>query len=156
MRKHEIEDLKFNDHIQIMEDRLETKGESINGISLLNEFALYKNGLEKARVEELKERIGKLDEATIAYHANNKGLANRALMIKQMIDGDEVGSIDQMELEDETVIKKIKADFKAEESERLNKEKAKQYLKGINKSEITSLTKAKEMLWHLKNLVETE
>ena len=156
MRKHEIEDLKFNDHIQIMEDRLEAKGESINGISLLNEFTLYRNGLEKARVEELKERISKLDEATIAYHANNKGLANRALMIKQMIDGDEVGSIDQMELEDETVIKKIKADFKAEESERLNKEKAKQYLKGINKSEITSLTKAKEMLWHLKNLVETE
>jgi len=156
MRKHEIEDLKFNDHIQTMEDRLEAKGESINGISLLNEFALYKNGLEKARVEELKKRIGKLDEATIAYHANNKGLANRALMIKQMIEGDEVGSIDQMELEDETVIKKIKADFKAEESERLNKEKAKQYLKGINKSEITSLTKAKEMLWHLKNLVETE
>ncbi len=156
MRKHEIEDLKFNDHIQTMEDRLEAKGESINGISLLNEFALYKNGLEKARVEELKKRIGKLDEATIAYHANNKGLANRALMIKQMIEGDEVGSIDQMELEDETVIKKIKADFKAEESEKLNKEKAKQYLKGINKSEITSLTKAKEMLWHLKNLVETE
>ena len=156
MRKHEIEDLKFNDHIQIMEDRLEAKGETINGISLLNEFALYKNGLEKTRVEELKKRIGKLDEATIAYHANNKGLANRALMIKQMIEGDEVGSIDQMELEDETVIKKIKADFKAEESEKLNKEKAKQYLKGINKSEITSLTKAKEMLWHLKNLVETE
>lgn len=156
MRKHEIEDLKFNDHIQIMEDKLEAKGESINGISLLNEFNLYKNGLEKSRIEELKKRIGKLDEATIAYHANNKGLANRALMIKQIIEGDEVGSIDQMELEDETVIKKIKADFKAEESERLNKEKAKQYLKGINKSEITSLTKAKEMLWHLKNLVETE
>ncbi len=156
MRKHEIEDLKFNDHIQAMEDRLEAKGIAINGISLLEEFSLYRNELEKARVEELKERIDKLDEATIAYHASNKGLANRALMIKQIIEGDEVGSIDQMELENETIIKKIKADFKAEEEARLNKEKAKQYLKEISKSEITTLTKAKEMLWHLKNLTETE
>ncbi len=156
MRKHEIEDLKFNDHIQIMEDKLEAKGETINGITLLEEFRLYKEGLNNARVAELKKRIEKLDEATIAYHASNKGLSNRALMIKQIIENDEVAVIEQMELENDTVVKKIKAEFQAEKTARENKEKAKQYLKEISKSEITTLTKAKEMLWHLKNLVETE
>lgn len=156
MRKHEIEDLKFNDHIQIMEDKLEAKGEAINGVSLLNEFSLYRNTLEKARVEELKGKINKLDEATIAYHASKKGISNRALMIKQIIDGDEIGSIEQMESENKTVLERISSEYKKEETERLNKYKAKQYLKEINKGDITTLTKAKEMLWHLKSLIETE
>jgi len=43
-----------------------------------------------------------------------------------------------------------------EEARKIKKEEARQYLKDIGKSDITSLTKAKEMLWHLKSLVETE
>lgn len=154
MRKEEIKALKLNDYLQLLEERIEAKDKVINGINLLEELALYKSELEKERIKKLEERVEKLDEATIAYHASNKGISNRALMLKDYIHSDNIEEIEKLETDNPLIIEQIDQEKSKLEAKKAAKEAAKTYLATASKSQITTLVKAKEMIFHLKALIE--
>lgn len=153
MRKTEIENLDMEAVRNVLEAGLPA---DFTEEDVINAFSDYKHNLEKQRRQDFKNSIDLLDEFTIATHAASKSISNAALMLKKMIDDDDVVMLQQLKDEDAVNVVDLAA-IKAKSDLRMTKRQAaKAYLKTVTKSDITTLTKAKDMLWHLKSLLEED
>lgn len=104
--------------------------------------------------EDLEKRVSKLHEATIAHHAINKGISNRALMIKEYIETNNIKEIEKLETDNPLIVEQIEQEQSVLEAKEAAIKKAKAYLATVSKSKINTLVKAKEMIFHLKALIE--
>jgi len=156
MRKSEIELIQVSEIQSKLENDLISMDMEINEENLQMALGKHKRELNKQRVQEFKNRIDSLNEATIAYHAAFKSISNKALMIRDIIESDDLETLIQLEIENTDIVNQLNNKKTKEENKKTDMSAAKDYLSTINKGDITTLTKAKEMLWHLKNLIETE
>ena len=104
----------------------------------------------------MKDQLKALNERTLREYCSENNISNPALLVKSIIDENNTVLLSELKDRDSVVIAKNTSERTKKQGRKAAAVEAREYLKTVKKSDITNLTKAKDMLWHLKAILKRE